>query len=284
SSLPTAVSIRRGAWPPKSPPSMTILPRSPMRDLPVMPIGSVSATSCAVSPFASAPFGPIHDATGTRASRMVAASSCRRSASSTEPPLFTWSTTASAPSSSAVSIDDSMKSARTGSSRPLTLTTSTFGPVPVGAVPGASSCALAGAATPNSTAATARTSRTIGSLRTGRLRGTRVEPASFFAASRLVIVAGKGGVGKTVVSAALARAAAAHGLRTLLVEVDGTAAAHQQFADVTPLGYEPSVLVAGDATTGRHTLHGRRVTPDEALVDYLEGHGMRRVAKRLART
>jgi len=35
-----------------------------------------------------------------------------------------------------------------------------------------------------------------------------VDPAQFFRACRLVIVAGKGGVGKTTVSAALARAAA----------------------------------------------------------------------------
>jgi anion-transporting ArsA/GET3 family ATPase len=46
-----------------------------------------------------------------------------------------------------------------------------------------------------------------------------VDPASFFAASRVVIVAGKGGVGKTVVSAALARAAAIVGLDTVLVEI-----------------------------------------------------------------
>ncbi|RPI12042.1 MAG: hypothetical protein EHM63_00450, partial [Actinobacteria bacterium] len=36
---------------------------------------------------------------------------------------------------------------------------------------------------------------------------------AFFATSRLVIVAGKGGVGKTTVTAALAAAAAKSGLR-----------------------------------------------------------------------
>ncbi len=48
-----------------------------------------------------------------------------------------------------------------------------------------------------------------------------MEPVRFFTASRVLIVAGKGGVGKTTVSATLARAAARLGLRTLLVEVEG---------------------------------------------------------------
>ena len=39
--------------------------------------------------------------------------------------------------------------------------------------------------------------------------------------TRLVIVAGKGGVGKTTVSAVLARAAADAGRRVLVVELDG---------------------------------------------------------------
>ena len=42
-----------------------------------------------------------------------------------------------------------------------------------------------------------------------------------FTASRLAIVAGKGGVGKTTVTAALARAAADRGLRVLVIDVDG---------------------------------------------------------------
>jgi Mrp family chromosome partitioning ATPase len=110
-----------------------------------------------------------------------------------------------------------------------------------------------------------------------------VEPASFFAASRLVIVAGKGGVGKTVVSAALARSAAEHGSRTLLVEVEGKTATHAHF-DTDRLSYRSSQLLEADPTTGRAEVRGRSLTPDDALVDYLEGHGMQRVAKRLARS
>jgi anion-transporting ArsA/GET3 family ATPase len=111
-----------------------------------------------------------------------------------------------------------------------------------------------------------------------------VEPASFFAASRLVIVAGKGGVGKTVVSAAFARAAAEHGLTTLLVEVDGKAATHRHFG-AAPLGYAASELLAPSPPgSGAGSVTGRSVTPDDALVDWLEDHGMRTVARHLARS
>lgn len=57
--------------------------------------------------------------------------------------------------------------------------------------------------------------------------------------SRLVIVTGKGGVGKTTVTAAVGRAAARHGLRTLLVEI----AAPGRLAHVlgvAALGAEPT--------------------------------------------
>jgi anion-transporting ArsA/GET3 family ATPase len=110
-----------------------------------------------------------------------------------------------------------------------------------------------------------------------------VDPASFFAASRVAIVAGKGGVGKTVVSAALARAAAAQGLRTLLVEVEGKAASHLQFG-VSPLGYAESTLAPADPAAGAAAVRGRSITADRALVEYLEAHGMRRIAGRLARS
>jgi anion-transporting ArsA/GET3 family ATPase len=110
-----------------------------------------------------------------------------------------------------------------------------------------------------------------------------VDPAKFFAATRVAIVAGKGGVGKTVVAAALARAAAAHGRRVLLVEVEGRAASHLQFG-AAPLGYDASPLLNGPAAAGGGEVWGRSVTPDAALVEYLEAHGMRLVARRLARS
>ena len=71
-----------------------------------------------------------------------------------------------------------------------------------------------------------------------------MDPEQFFAASGLVIVAGKGGVGKTTVSATLARAAALSGLSTLIVEVEGKTGLPGMFAH-GELGYDEAVLSAG---------------------------------------
>ena len=95
----------------------------------------------------------------------------------------------------------------------------------------------------------------------------------FCATSRVVIVAGKGGVGKTTVTAALAVAAARAGLRVLVLEVEGKSGLADCFGR-PPLTYEESSLADG--------VHARTLTPDDALVDYLEDHGLRRISRRLA--
>ena len=84
----------------------------------------------------------------------------------------------------------------------------------------------------------------------------------FFGAARLVIVAGKGGVGKTTVTAVLARAAASAGLRVLAVDLDGKPVIADLLADTSV-----EVLT---------------ITAPEALADYLDSHGLKRVSKRLA--
>jgi anion-transporting ArsA/GET3 family ATPase len=99
-----------------------------------------------------------------------------------------------------------------------------------------------------------------------------VETAELFAASRLVIVAGKGGVGKTTVSATIAAAAARTGRSVLLVEIEGKSGLASLFG-TEPLGYERVTLAPG--------IVGRTITPDEALLDYLRDHGMSRISKRL---
>jgi anion-transporting ArsA/GET3 family ATPase len=80
--------------------------------------------------------------------------------------------------------------------------------------------------------------------------------------TRLVIVAGKGGVGKTTVSAVLARAAADSGRRVLVVELDGKPAL--------------TVLVPD--------LQVQSISAAAALEEYLHEHGFRMIAKRLAST
>jgi anion-transporting ArsA/GET3 family ATPase len=111
-----------------------------------------------------------------------------------------------------------------------------------------------------------------------------VRPSAFCAQTRLLIVAGKGGVGKTTVTAAVARMAARAGLTTLIVEVEGKSGIATMFGRRGPLGYEQTVLAKGGGPDGAADVLARTITPDDALVEYLEDHGMKRLSKRLAST
>ena len=110
-----------------------------------------------------------------------------------------------------------------------------------------------------------------------------MDPVRFFGASRLIIVAGKGGVGKTVVSATLARAAARVGLSTLVIEVEGKSGLATMFGQPA-LAYDDVVLSAGGGPTGEGEVRARTLTPDDALLDYLRDHGLSRISKRLVST
>jgi anion-transporting ArsA/GET3 family ATPase len=113
-----------------------------------------------------------------------------------------------------------------------------------------------------------------------------VDPLQFFAASRLLVVAGKGGVGKTTVTAVLARAAAESGLRVLVIDVEGKAGLAGLLGggpdDVLP--YDETVLGDGLGPEGTGRISGRTITAGRALIEYLDDHGLRRVSKRLADT
>ena len=85
-----------------------------------------------------------------------------------------------------------------------------------------------------------------------------MDPARFFAASRLVIVAGKGGVGKTVVSAALARAASRAGLSSLVIEVEGKSGLPAMFGQGA-LDYDDAVLHPRGGPSGGDGGHGGSV-------------------------
>lgn len=80
--------------------------------------------------------------------------------------------------------------------------------------------------------------------------------------AHVVIVAGKGGVGKTTVTAVLARAAADRGLRTLAIELDGKHVLDRLLPDV-------------------EVVH---ISAPDALERYFVEHGFRRIARRLAAT
>jgi len=97
----------------------------------------------------------------------------------------------------------------------------------------------------------------------------------FCSASRVVIVAGKGGVGKTTVTAAFATMAARAGASVLIVEVEGKSGLAATLG-AAPLTYEEQAI--------GERLRARTLTPDEALLEYLEEHGLRRISRRLVRS
>jgi anion-transporting ArsA/GET3 family ATPase len=99
-----------------------------------------------------------------------------------------------------------------------------------------------------------------------------MELRRFCSQSRVVIVAGKGGVGKTTVTATLAMAATRAGMSVLIAEVEGKSGLAASFG-AAALTYDDAELAPG--------IRARTLSPDAALIDYLETHGMKRISKRL---
>lgn len=89
-----------------------------------------------------------------------------------------------------------------------------------------------------------------------------MDPLQFLTTATVTIVAGKGGVGKTTVTAVLARAAIRSGMRVLVVELDGKPTLERLLPGVEVL----------------------QLSATAALAEYLDTHGFARVAKRLARS
>ena len=92
-------------------------------------------------------------------------------------------------------------------------------------------------------------------------------PLRSLTAANVVVVAGKGGVGKTTVTAVIARAAARSGLRVLVIELDGKPALEELLPERD--GQELTVV---------------HLSAPDALEEYLNDHGFRRIAKRLNRS
>ena len=87
-----------------------------------------------------------------------------------------------------------------------------------------------------------------------------VDVVPLLSAAKVTVVAGKGGVGKTTVTALLARAAADAGRRVITVELDGKPTLAELVGDVPLLALSAPL----------------------ALEEYLREHGFSRIAKRLA--
>ncbi|MGH9072854.1 MAG: ArsA family ATPase [Acidimicrobiales bacterium] len=96
---------------------------------------------------------------------------------------------------------------------------------------------------------------------------------------RILIVAGKGGVGKTTVSAALALTASRAGLDVLVVQLEGRGGVAGFLGHPEDLGYDEVVLREAEGHSG--AVRARAITPDDALVEYLTEHGLGRVLHRL---
>jgi anion-transporting ArsA/GET3 family ATPase len=92
-----------------------------------------------------------------------------------------------------------------------------------------------------------------------------------FFAPKILIVSGKGGVGKTTVSAALALVAARRGRRVCVADVDGKGALARLLGGGEP-GYEPVELTSG--------VWGMEIAPEDALREYLEvQYHMKRISR-----
>jgi anion-transporting ArsA/GET3 family ATPase len=107
-----------------------------------------------------------------------------------------------------------------------------------------------------------------------------MDVGTFCAQSHVLIVAGKGGVGKTTMAAALARMASKTGRSVLIVELEGKSGLTGAFGMRHDLGYDEVELQAAHLPD-QGAVRARRITPDDALVEYLEDHGLKRVSKRL---
>lgn len=91
----------------------------------------------------------------------------------------------------------------------------------------------------------------------------------------LHIVLGKGGVGKTTVSGALAVMASKTGLDTLICETEGKSGLGSIFG-------RGGLSFAEDQLAER--IWARTIWPDDALVEYLADHGMTRFSRLLVKT
>jgi hypothetical protein len=108
---------------------------------------------------------------------------------------------------------------------------------------------------------------------------------AFCTQSSVLLIAGKGGVGKSTLSATVSKLAGRHALSALLVRLEdgggpSWALAHRVRTDESELFDDE----ADDLGFGSVPIRTQTITPDEALIKYLVAHGFGRAAKRLAKS
>jgi anion-transporting ArsA/GET3 family ATPase len=105
-----------------------------------------------------------------------------------------------------------------------------------------------------------------------------MDPVTFFRRSKVLFVAGKGGVGKSTTTAVVALAAARCGLRVLAVELEGRSELPRALGLEGELDWEERVAVAYPAGG---SVTARRIRPDDALIEWLRAHTLGAVVRRL---
>jgi arsenite/tail-anchored protein-transporting ATPase len=113
----------------------------------------------------------------------------------------------------------------------------------------------------------------------GRMAPTLAMP-SWLARTRVLIVAGKGGVGTTTVAASLAVLAAEAGADVLLVAVDGKPGLGPLLGGTALVEREQMLRHASAGSTGR--VRGRTIEPKQAFGDYLALKGVGGILRKAA--
>ncbi len=108
-----------------------------------------------------------------------------------------------------------------------------------------------------------------------------MDAAAYFARASVLVVAGKGGVGKSTVTATVALAAAREGARVLALELEGREELARAYGCDATLGSDP-LLAHEDPSGGSVRL--ARLRPDDALVEWLSAHALGAVVRRLRRS
>jgi len=108
-----------------------------------------------------------------------------------------------------------------------------------------------------------------------------MDPTQFLRRSGVLLVAGKGVVGKSVTTATIGVLAARIGLKVLVVELEGRPEVPFSLGIEGPLQSEPTVLTEHE-NGGRLTV--QRIRPDDALVEWLRARSLGAFVKRLRST